>query len=507
MVGKARPAAPEPVLVAELAAIVAVDQAGVVVAWDEAAATLFGYHPSEAIGASLADLIIPVRLHAGLRRLGVATLLDTRIDAPVVDRAGREFHVEVQVTHDDGRFVGHIRELPVPAPLNIEWYLAAKGFERRERVETARMTTLIEALNVGILLQDEQQRVVLTNSAFVEFFAVGLTPDKLRGTAPRGGSFTHAFADREAAERRIAETVRGGRPRMGEEVRLADGLVLERDYVPVTLDGATLGHLWVFRDVTAQAEIRRGLEERNRMLTEVSDLKTEFVRVASHELRTPLTSIATFSSMLEQAAGLAPEERELAVAAIRRNAERMQVLVADLLLLAQLESGEVSLCPSQVDLVALAKEACTAAASVGEAGSAGKPGWAVAMREDITSGPAVEGDAVLLRQLFATAVGVVAAAADPGAPVTATAEADETGWTFEVTTETAEPATAERLLSTRLPHPAVDGEYRTGALALMLAREIAARHAGKLTSSVAAPGMTVLVKLPISGNRGWTTQV
>ena len=73
------------------------------------------------------------------------------------------------------------------------------------------------------------------------------------------------------------------------------------------LDGSTLGHLWVFRDVTAQAEVRRTLEERNRILTELSALKTEFVAVLSHELRTPLTSIATFAGMLDAAAQLGPD--------------------------------------------------------------------------------------------------------------------------------------------------------------------------------------------------------
>jgi len=99
--------------------------------------------------------------------------------------------------------------------------------------------------------------------------------------------------------------------------------------------------------------------------------------------------------------------------------------------------------------------------------------------------------------LLVTAVGVVAAAADPGAPVNASAVASHDRWTIRVSTETAEPATLERLLSTHLPHPDAEGEQRTGALALMLAREIATRHGGKLTSAVTPTGVTVTVALPI----------
>ncbi len=494
MAGEADPA-PEPLLLAVRSATrpatVAIDAKGIVTAWDDGATELFGYNENQTVGRRLADLIVPVRMRTahenGLRRAerdSLTPLLDTRLDMPALHRDGHEFHVEIVVTREDARFVARMRELREPSPVSGELYLAAKGYQRRERIEVARLATLIESMGVGILLLDEHQRVVLTNSAFVELFALGLSPEKLRGTAPRGagGTFTSAFADREAAEERIDETVKRGRPAIGDEVSLVGGRVLERDYVPVVLDGATLGHLWVFRDVTAQAEIRRGLEERNRMLTEVSELKTEFVRVASHELRTPLTSIATFAGMLASDDGiLDPDDRQTAMTAIKRNADRMQILVADLLLLAQLESGETSLSTGPIDLPGLVREACD---------DAGVP-------VRISTGPAIEGDEALLWQLLVTAVGVVGAAADPGAPVSASAIAGDDRWTIRVTTETAEPATLERLLSTHLPHPYAEGEQRTGALALMLAREIATRHGGKLTSAVTPTGVTVTVALPI----------
>jgi PAS domain S-box-containing protein len=492
MVGEVRPAVLGPVLSAGTTAMVAMDTAGLVTAWDHGATTLFGYPPEQAIGVRLSELIMPVRMRAaheaGMRRhlrSGTTSMLDTPFDMPAVDRSGREFRVLLLVARDGEQFVGNMHELRSPSPIPAELYLDARGFQRGERVETARMTTLIESLKVGVLLQDEHQRIVLTNSAFVELFARTLSPDSPWSPTPSGGAgtFSHAFADREAAERRIRETVRRGRPITGDEIQLAGGRILERDYVPVTLDGTTLGHLWVFRDITVQAEIRRSLQERNRMLTEISERKTEFVRVASHELRTPLTSIAIFANMLNLAddGTLNAADRHAAVDAIQRNAERMQLLVADLLLLAQLESGETSLRLAPVDVAAVVRAACDDKV----------------LPADIGSGPPIHGDEALLRQLFGTAVGLVAAAADPGAAVDVAASGDATGWTVTVSTETADPATAERLLSTRLPHPEHGGEQRTGALALMLGREIAARHGGTMTSAMERRGMTVTTRLPL----------
>ena len=476
----------------DAAALVEMDDKGLVQAWSPEAVLLFGYEQREALGAPLRDLIVPARLRAGhdagLRRYrerGEAPVLGAHLDLPALRRDGTEIRVELVVTRDEDRFSARIRRLDTPPPLNGELFFKAELHQRRERVEAARLTALIESLNVGVLLEDEHQRVVLANSAFVELFALGLAPDMLRGAAPLDGSFTQAFADRAAVEQRVQETVRRGRPIVGDEARLQDGRVLERDYVPVILDGTTLGHLWVFRDVTAQAQIRRDLEERNRMLTELSELKTEFIRVASHELRTPLTSIATFAGMLElaeDATGLDAVDQHAAVIAIRRNAERMQLLVADLMLLAQLESADAPLDLVPVDLAAIVSEAAAdVPASV-----------------TVDPGPTLRGDEDLLRQLFGTAIGVVAATNEPDAPpITVEASGDPRQWTVRVTTRTAAPVSAERLLSMRVPHPEAEGEHRTSALALMLARGIATRHGGEMLTSVDGSGVAVTIRLPV----------
>jgi PAS domain S-box-containing protein len=362
----------------------------------------------------------------------------------------------------------------------------ARAAELRERLETTRLMTLIESLNVGVLLQDERRRVVLTNAAFVELFELGLPPESLCGSSRLNhADFSHRFADPKAVYDRADEIVRRGRPAFGDELSLADGRVVERDYVPIVLDGSTLGHLWVFRDVTSQAELRRSLQERNRILTELSALKTEFVAVVSHELRTPLTSIATFASMLDDDDALDTENRGAAVAAIRRNADRLLSLVADLILLARLESGEMSLAAGDVDLAAVLRASC--AALDGDC-----------TQIDIAGGPIVLGDESLLRQLFDTVLGVVAGA---GGYPSLSAVPGEAAWTVRVSAVAGEPATPERLLSTRLPHPDVEGERRTGALALMLARAIATRHGGALSTTMGHTNVTMTVTLPYRGNR------
>jgi signal transduction histidine kinase len=217
------------------------------------------------------------------------------------------------------------------------------------------------------------------------------------------------------------------------------------------------------------------LPERHRLLTELSQLRTEFIRVASHELRTPLTSIVTFATMLEagdDAVPLAAADRQAALGVIRRNAERMQVLVADLLLLSRLETAEAPLDLAPLRLVELLEF----------------PG--VPLRAG--PGPEIMGDRALLQQLFHTAVQIAAIAGPPEV------DAGFAGgrWSVRVSVTAGSGLTAERLLSMRIPHPDEPAEQRTGALALMLGREIAARHGGTMITSVDRPGVTVRITLP-----------
>jgi PAS domain S-box-containing protein len=382
-----------------------------------------------------------------------------------------------------------------PAVHGVVYYSAdttrARVAEQQRRLEAARLMTLLESLSVGVLLQDEHRRVVLTNAAFVELFDLGLPPETLRETERDPGrsgdrGFARLQLDADSATARVDQIIGRGRPVVGEEIRLVNGRVLERDYTPITMDGTTLGHLWVYRDVTAQAEIRRSLEERNRLLSELSALKTEFVHVVSHELRTPLTSINTFANILDDDVELSADERAAAVSAVRRNADRMLALVADLILLAKLESGEIRLASLPVDPAALARAAIAGAADTG-----------LDVHADITDGPRLQGDPGLLGQLVDTAVGVLVAGSAEGARIGVSARPEAGHWRLAASTSAAGAATSEWLLSTHLPHPDAPDEQRTGALALMLARAIAARHDGDLNLALSQPGASITITLPI----------
>jgi signal transduction histidine kinase len=72
----------------------------------------------------------------------------------------------------------------------------------------------------------------------------------------------------------------------------------------------------------------------------LSNLKTSFVSRVSHELRTPLTSIRLYTEILEMGAErMDGEERARSFATIRRECERLQRLIDQVLDFARMERG------------------------------------------------------------------------------------------------------------------------------------------------------------------------
>jgi two-component system, OmpR family, phosphate regulon sensor histidine kinase PhoR len=82
----------------------------------------------------------------------------------------------------------------------------------------------------------------------------------------------------------------------------------------------------------------------------LESIRQEFLSNISHELRTPLTSILAFVETLEDG-GIDDQENNLRfLGVIRRNAERMHSLIADILELSMIESGNVSIDVRDVSL-------------------------------------------------------------------------------------------------------------------------------------------------------------
>jgi signal transduction histidine kinase len=86
-------------------------------------------------------------------------------------------------------------------------------------------------------------------------------------------------------------------------------------------------------------ERTKELEQANRRLQELDQLKSDFLSTVSHELRTPLTSIKAYAEILLESPAFHEEKQKRFLGIIEKETDRMARLIADLLNLAKIESG------------------------------------------------------------------------------------------------------------------------------------------------------------------------
>jgi len=118
----------------------------------------------------------------------------------------------------------------------------------------------------------------------------------------------------------------------------------------------------------AAAARERALQKLTDRLRELDHLKDQFVATVSHELRTPLTSIHGYLELvLEGEAGELADEQRQFLSVAGRNTERLRRLVDDLLLISELDAGEVKFEFDSLDLRSLAQESLESARPEAEA--------------------------------------------------------------------------------------------------------------------------------------------
>ena len=155
-----------------------------------------------------------------------------------------------------------------------------RAAEDELRAANARLSAILANAEAGVLLESEDRRIVLTNRRFCQLFRVPAPPEALVGTDCTGAAEASKalFAQPEAFVARIDEILARREPVLAEVVRMADGTVLERDYVPIHVEGAYRGHYWHYRDVT---ERERAAEQLRRRETEAAQLAMVAARTSN----------------------------------------------------------------------------------------------------------------------------------------------------------------------------------------------------------------------------------
>jgi signal transduction histidine kinase len=141
-----------------------------------------------------------------------------------------------------------------------------------------------------------------------------------------------------------------GRTETSERLHRSDGSILQASIVPLPDGNILLSYL----DVTDSTRVERALRERNEALETAGRLKSEFIANVSYELRTPLNAIIGFAEILanQYFGELNPRQLDYS-RGILDSSHRLMSLINDILDLATIEAGYMTLETQQIDIHAM----------------------------------------------------------------------------------------------------------------------------------------------------------
>jgi two-component system, OmpR family, phosphate regulon sensor histidine kinase PhoR len=339
--------------------------------------------------------------------------------------------------------------------------------------ERDRAGQILDALDDGVLLLDGAGRLLVANPAVRSWFGL---PDDLRPGLPvkrvLGVPQVNALAE-QAAE--VKAPVVGTLTLVFPEPR-----TLAMRAFPLADRGPTGRIVVTMTDITQ----RRRLEV----------LRRDFVANASHELKTPVAAVRALAETLLTALPDDPDAGRRFAERIGREAERLDVLVRDLLDLSRVERGTLDVEP--VDLVGLVKEIVGGYADRAEERR-------IKLSTELQPGISVRGDraqlGLLLSNLIDNALRYTAAKGSvgvrlDGAESRAVLQVADTG---EGIPALELPRIFERFY--RVDKARVRQTGGTG-LGLAIVRHVAEAHGGTVRAdSELARGSTFTVALPVAG--------
>lgn len=141
----------------------------------------------------------------------------------------------------------------------------------------SRLLVLIENLQEGILMVDENRKITLVNRTFCDLFSVRLIPEDLigRNYVNAQNHVKQMFTDPELFVTEEEDVINNMMVLVSQRLDLLNGRVYERDYVPIYIETGYAGGLWKYRDTTEKTRIKTELiksEKKYRSVIEAMNL-------------------------------------------------------------------------------------------------------------------------------------------------------------------------------------------------------------------------------------------
>ncbi|MGI4864391.1 MAG: PAS domain S-box protein [Janthinobacterium lividum] len=150
---------------------------------------------------------------------------------------------------------------------------ARKQTEAAMLAAALRLSATIGSLQRGILLVDDEQRVVQTNMAFCRIFELDVPPERLVGMTSMEVTLLvqQQFTDPAHMLLMKYEIITRREPRHDYLLTLRNGHILQVAFVPIWQQQTDIGHLWTFEDITERYRAEQALKQQEEKYRNIID--------------------------------------------------------------------------------------------------------------------------------------------------------------------------------------------------------------------------------------------
>lgn len=333
------------------------------------------------------------------------------------------------------------------------------------------LQAMLESSREAMLIVDRSMKITASNASAQEAFGrqSATLDDRRLSEIIRDldlhGAFQKTLRDNKPVDLRI-------------EIPAQEKRTYDVHIAPIDLAGERHA-IGVFYDITQIERLER--------------VRQEFLSNISHELRTPLTSIIAYVETLEDGAIDDPENNRRFLGVIRRNAERMNCLIADVAELSLIETGNVSIDVTEVKLARAVDDIFAALSSKASARN-------IQLRNSVGSDVTIRADSMRLEQMLTNLIDNAIKFNREGGAVTVSCS-EASGRSLISVADTGEGIVPESL------HRIFERFYRidrgrarnvggTG-LGLAIVKHLARLHGGEVfVTSTLGQGTTFTVEIP-----------
>jgi PAS domain S-box-containing protein len=176
-------------------AVISINQRGLVTYWNPSAETLFGIGQREALGRSVAELIIPQELReahtAGLQRFlaeGAGPMLDRRVELTALRYDGGEFPVELTISaFDDGdewKFTAFVQDITERKENERQRERLVQELRRALHGSERILDAIVGSMSDPVTIRSRDDRLLYANRAALVHLGMESVTE-LRRTPPR----------------------------------------------------------------------------------------------------------------------------------------------------------------------------------------------------------------------------------------------------------------------------------------------------------------------------------